>query len=337
MPEDVRVENEPNPPQEHKMAKPVPKIKQRSAPPPQSQDQSYQRYPPRRRSRISAVTILLSIIVIILLIATIISVASLSSEIAEINDELDDAESEQDDLGDELEATRSELNKISNDLNDTIDNYNDLQDDYDDLNDDYDELKDDYDKIATQTQKNELPHASFIPETIKPYQTETIRFDGGGSNDVDGEIIEYRWDFGNGDFASGYIVDYSFEDVGAYTVTLTVTDNNSTKNSTSEDITVENAIVISISEASQDEYDPEEYSIILTLKNNGEKTANTREAYWSLKTVDGSLYTPNYIWDEYVNGGDINDFSLLFYNVVGIPDTLIYNDPPYHQEVDVEF
>ncbi|MCK5559643.1 MAG: PKD domain-containing protein, partial [Thermoplasmata archaeon] len=334
MPQDLRGENESNPPQEHKMAKPVPKIKQKSAPPPQSQNQSYQRYPPRRSSRISPVTILLSIIVIILLIVTIMSVASLSSEIAEINDELDDTESEQDDLSDELEATKSELNKISNELNDTIDDYDELKDDYDDLEDDYDELKDDYDNLATQTQKNELPHASFIPETIKPYQTETIRFDGGGSNDVDGEIIEYKWDFGNGDYASGYMVDYSFEELGTYTVTLTVTDNNSTKNSTSEEITVENAIVITISEASQYGSDPEDYKITLTLKNNGEKTANTVEAYWSLQTIDEALYTPDYVnWEDYVIGGGVEDFDLIFYDVTGIPNKLIYNDPPYHQEV----
>jgi myosin heavy subunit len=282
--------------------------------------------------------------VIILLISTIISIAALSSQIDEINEELDDEKDEQEELSEELDLTKSELNMIKTELNNTKDDLNELQDDYDDLEDDYDDLKDDYDELeedyeelASQTKGNEIPHPSFIPETVNPYQTEVVRFDGGGSNDVDGEIIEYRWDFGNGDLASGYMVDYSFDDIGTYTVTLTVTDNNSTKNSTSEVITVENAIIITVSEASQNEYYPEDYEIILTFKNNGANTAHTDEAYWSLKTVDGTLYVADYAYySNTVDGGEIEDFELDFNDVTGIPNKLIYNDPPYHQEVDID-
>ena len=287
MQQDLRGENVPNPSQEHKMAQPVPKIKQRDTPP-QSQNQSYQSYPPSQRSRISAVTILLSIIVIILLIGIIISVTSLSSEIDEINDELKETEEE-------------------------------------------------YDDLVVIVESNDPPQASFIPETTNPYQTEKITFDGSGSNDVDGEIIEYKWDFGNQDFASGAIVEYSYDDIGTYTIMLTVKDNNNTVASKSETITVSNAIIITITEASQETYDPEDYTIILTFKNNGVKTANTEEAYWSLQTTDESLYTPDYLYgQDYVIGSDIEDFEFKFYNVVGTPDKLIYNDPPFHQEVDID-
>ncbi len=286
MAQDSRVENIPNPPQENKIAQPVqPKIKQQSPPPQQTQ---YQHYPPRRRSRISPVTILLSVLVIILLIGIFISWASLSSEIDKINDELEETEEE-------------------------------------------------YDDLVVIVESNDPPEASFIPETTNPYQTEKITFDGSGSNDVDGEIIEYKWDFGNQDFASGAIVEYSYDDIGTYTITLTVKDNNNTQDSISGTITVSNSIIITISEASQSTYDPENYNIILTFKNNGVKTANTEEAYWSLQTTDESLYTPDYLYgQDYVIGGDIEDFELVFYDVIGTPDKLIYNDPPFNKEVDID-
>lgn len=54
----------------------------------------------------------------------------------------------------------------------------------------------------------------------------TVAFDGSYSFDVDGTIVSYAWDFGNGDTDTILRPVYTFTDPGTYEVTLTVTDND---------------------------------------------------------------------------------------------------------------
>ena len=48
-----------------------------------------------------------------------------------------------------------------------------------------------------------------------------ITFDGRGST---GDIVEYRWDFGDGSFGTGAVVQHAYSSPGTYTVRLTVRD-----------------------------------------------------------------------------------------------------------------
>ena len=52
-----------------------------------------------------------------------------------------------------------------------------------------------------------------------------ITFDGSGSNDPDGTIVDYSWDFGDGTTGSGVMPTHAYSANGSYTVTLTVTDD----------------------------------------------------------------------------------------------------------------
>jgi hypothetical protein len=69
-----------------------------------------------------------------------------------------------------------------------------------------------------------------VPTIIVDYNRtvnvgESAVFDA--SNSVDeGEIISYRWDFGDGTNGSGKAVSHLYTDVGTYQVTLNVTDNH---------------------------------------------------------------------------------------------------------------
>jgi len=59
---------------------------------------------------------------------------------------------------------------------------------------------------------------------------EVVYFDGSGSKDPDGEIVEYTWDFGDGIKATGIKTTYTYKKpaditITQYTVTLKVTDN----------------------------------------------------------------------------------------------------------------
>lgn len=53
-----------------------------------------------------------------------------------------------------------------------------------------------------------------------------VILDGTGSNDPDGTIVRYEWDFGDGSApADGETVTYGYTSTGSFVVTLTVTDN----------------------------------------------------------------------------------------------------------------
>ncbi|CAM3594811.1 Thermophilic serine proteinase precursor [Vibrio aerogenes CECT 7868] len=67
---------------------------------------------------------------------------------------------------------------------------------------------------------------------------ESIFFVGSNSTDSDGTIVSYLWEFGNGDTSSLSDPEYAFASAGTYTVTLTVTDNAGSPNSTDVMVTV---------------------------------------------------------------------------------------------------
>ncbi len=50
-------------------------------------------------------------------------------------------------------------------------------------------------------------------------------FDGSGSVDPDGEVVAWRWRFGDGDSADGEVVRHTYDAPGEYFVTLTVEDD----------------------------------------------------------------------------------------------------------------
>lgn len=96
---------------------------------------------------------------------------------------------------------------------------------------------------ATQTHQvnpgtaDQPPTASFNanPMTAKaPFQA---HFDASPSTDVDGTIVSYTWDFGDGTQATGESVDHTFQNAQTYAVTLTVTDDAGLSSSTSQLIT----------------------------------------------------------------------------------------------------
>lgn len=51
-------------------------------------------------------------------------------------------------------------------------------------------------------------------------------YDANNSNDPDGNIVSYQWNFGDGNSATGIAPDNVYSSAGTYTVSLTVTDNS---------------------------------------------------------------------------------------------------------------
>ena len=76
---------------------------------------------------------------------------------------------------------------------------------------------------------NEAPIASFTRSPASGVAPLAVFFDASESSDPDGEIVSYAWEFGDGtssrDAAAEPTTTHTFTSVGAYSVTLTVTDD----------------------------------------------------------------------------------------------------------------
>ncbi len=108
-------------------------------------------------------------------------------------------------------------------------------------------VTDDRDGTATTTREvtttippNLPPVASFTSEIDEL----SVSFDASESDDPDGDIESYAWDFGDGETGTGKTVTHEYDEDGTYEVTLTVTDNGGASDSKKHSVTVEAAKVI---------------------------------------------------------------------------------------------
>ena len=65
-----------------------------------------------------------------------------------------------------------------------------------------------------------------------------VSFSSNGSGDSDGQIVSYRWDFGDGTTSANPNPSHAYTTAGSYTVTLTVTDNDGAADSDTASVTV---------------------------------------------------------------------------------------------------
>jgi len=73
--------------------------------------------------------------------------------------------------------------------------------------------------------ENRPPFASCRLSSDTPVVGERILFDGSGSFDADGEIVDFAWDFGDGEAMRGTRVSHAYDEIGVYTITLVVADD----------------------------------------------------------------------------------------------------------------
>jgi PKD repeat protein len=87
---------------------------------------------------------------------------------------------------------------------------------------------------------NESPSALFTVSQNNPIVGDTVSFDASESDDPDGNIDSYEWDFtGDGSVdATGEMVSRSFAEAGDYTVSLTVSDDSGATATSSQTLTV---------------------------------------------------------------------------------------------------
>lgn len=87
--------------------------------------------------------------------------------------------------------------------------------------------------------ENTPPVAQFSIAASGPNPGDEIQFDAAGSEDPDGSIVSYAWDFGDGTSDSGERTSHAYESAGEFTVTLTVTDDAGATDDMSKTVTVD--------------------------------------------------------------------------------------------------
>jgi PKD repeat protein len=81
----------------------------------------------------------------------------------------------------------------------------------------------------------DVPDFTISPAT--PSQLETVLFNAADPQ-LDGKLISYEWDFGDGSRGSGRSTSHAYRDAGSYSVTLTVTDVTNATGSRSKSVQV---------------------------------------------------------------------------------------------------
>ncbi|WP_455392168.1 PKD domain-containing protein [[Eubacterium] cellulosolvens] len=112
------------------------------------------------------------------------------------------------------------------------------------------------------------PVATYTVSKTVAIIAEDVFFDASGSADEDGEIIDYIWDFGDGNKGSEAIIKHSYSQIGFYNVTLTVRDNDHNEDSESKIINIVQKGADSDNDGVADEIDPNPY-IFTDLDEDG--------------------------------------------------------------------
>ncbi len=74
--------------------------------------------------------------------------------------------------------------------------------------------------------KMKVPPVADAGDNKVVFMWEIVTFDGSGSYDPDGFIVDYSWDFDDGGGAGGMIVNHTYLEAGEFYVTLTVMDDD---------------------------------------------------------------------------------------------------------------
>jgi len=126
-------------------------------------------------------------------------------------------------------------------------------------------------KTVTVYTREPLARFDFSPDRSKP--NEAVVFDASSSFDPDGEIVDYRWEFGDDTTGKGVVVEHPYTSDGEYYTTLTVTGSDGTKASETRLVTIITGIpkkIIFETDMCLDVDDVGALAALHALANNGE-------------------------------------------------------------------
>jgi outer membrane protein assembly factor BamB len=82
------------------------------------------------------------------------------------------------------------------------------------------------------------PTASFTVGNRTVKENDVATFDASNSTDAGGHIVNYTWEFGDGNVGYGKIVNHTYTISGKFKMNLTITDDEGSKNTTTVEISV---------------------------------------------------------------------------------------------------
>ena len=86
--------------------------------------------------------------------------------------------------------------------------------------------------------ENTAPIANSRFSNDAPVRHESVLFDASSSYDIDGDLVDFSWNFGDGTTRRGTRISHSYSSIGQYIVVLTVTDNAGAQGTISHTMTV---------------------------------------------------------------------------------------------------
>jgi len=155
--------------------------------------------------------------------------------------------------------------------------------------------------FVTVTGVNDVPTAAFTYEPTVPTTQDLIMFNS-TSYDPDGDIINWTWSFGDGNFSYTKNTLHRYVNDGMYTVTLSVRDRNGSTDSASSNVSVTNVppMVMFI-------YSPLNPTRLDTIQFNDTSTdldGSVTSWYWEFG--DGNTSTIQNPTHQYVQKGSYN-------------------------------
>ncbi len=192
---------------------------------------------------------------------------------------------------------------------------------------------------------NTIPHASFLYTPPDPTDLDFISFTD-TSNDSDGSIVSWLWDFGDGNSSHLRNPVHQYGDDGFFTVMLTITDNNNSKNFTTQQLLISNVGPTAQFHVSTDQTTPGK-----TIEFTDESTdpdGSIETWYWEFG--DGStsfLRNPSHEYDTFgtfqvnltVNDDDMalgtyaKNISIIDTNIPPTANFTIEPENPYKDDV----
>jgi len=108
---------------------------------------------------------------------------------------------------------------------------------------------------VSQAESGEIPPVADVNVPSNASANQIIVFNASGSYDIDGIIISYQWDFGDGTTGSGVSTEHVYENPGEYAVNLVITDNNGN--------TYSKTMTVNIAPETKEEQSEEQQGVLL--------------------------------------------------------------------------
>jgi PKD repeat protein len=194
--------------------------------------------------------------------------------------------------------------------------------------------------IIQEIQVGNVPLANFTfsPEELR--SGDTVTFDATLSEDVDGTIANYVWDFGDGspvENSTGQSLTHAYAQKGVYWARLIVYDNAGLYNSTSQEIFVGKRPIVTVSFAPERPFAYETVTFNASLTHAGEISDRIAMLKWNfgdynvtdINVSSSILSDPFVITHIYYGEGGIYTVDMIAFDNNGL-----YNS--YAFEIDVQ-